>query len=117
VMVTFQNHNDFIVAAEDIIDIMENVNSDWFGFMLDIGSLPVPDPYKDIEKLIRYAVTWQVKENVKTDEGSVPTDFPRLMKIVNKHNYHGFFPLETLGDGDPRKKVQALYKLVTENML
>ena len=91
VMVTFQNHNDFIVAYEDIIDIMENVNSDWFGLMLDIGSLPVPDPYKDIEKLIRYAVTWQVKENVKTNEGSVPTDFPRLMKIVNEHDYHGFF--------------------------
>lgn len=117
VMVTFQNHNDFIVASEDIIDIMENVNSDWFGLMLDIGSLPVPDPYKDIEKLIRYAVTWQVKENVKTNEGSVPTDFPRLMKIVNEQNYHGFFPLETLGEGDPRKKVQALYKQVTENMI
>lgn len=117
VMVTFQNHNDFIVAYEDIIDIMENVNSDWFGLMLDIGSLPVPDPYKDIEKLIRYAVTWQVKENVKTNEGSVPTDFPRLMKIVNEQNYQGFFPLETLGEGDPRKKVQALYKQVTENMI
>jgi sugar phosphate isomerase/epimerase len=117
VMVTFQNHNDFIVSTEDIIDIMEGVNSNWFGFMLDIGSLPVPDPYKEIEKLIRYAVTWQVKENVKTNEGSVPTDFPRLMKIVNEQNYHGVFPLETLGEGDPRKKVQTLYKQVTENMI
>lgn len=117
VMVTFQNHNDFIVSTEDIIDIMEGVNSNWFGFMLDIGSLPVPDPYKEIEKLIRYAVTWQVKENVKTHEGSVPTDFARLMKIVKEQNYQGFFPLETLGEGDPRKKVQALYKQVTENMI
>ena len=48
---------------------------------------------------------------------SIPTDFPRLMKIVNEHNYHGFFPLETLGEGDPRKKVQALYKLVMDSML
>jgi sugar phosphate isomerase/epimerase len=117
VMVTFQNHNDFIVATEDIIDIMDNVNSEWFGLMLDIGSLPVPDPYKDIEKLICYAVTWQVKENVKTHEGSVPTDFGRLMKIVDEQNYQGFFPLETLGEGDPRKKVPVLYKQVTENMI
>ena len=117
VMVTFQNHNDFIVATEDIIDIIEGVHSEWFGFMLDIGSLPVPDPYKDIEKLIRYAVTWQVKENIKTNEGSVPTDFARLMKIVNEHNYQGFFPLETLGEGDPREKVKALYKKVMENMI
>jgi len=85
--------------------------------MLDIGSLPVPDPYQDIEKLIRFAVTWQVKENVKTNEGSVPTDFAKLMKIVNEHNYQGFFPLETLGEGDPREKVKALYKQVMENMI
>lgn len=117
VMVTFQNHNDFIVATEDIIDIMERINSEWFGLMLDIGSLPVPDPYKDIEKLIRYAVTWQVKENVRTNEGSIPTDFARLMKIVDEYNYQGFFPLETLGEGDPRKKVPVLYKQVTENMI
>jgi sugar phosphate isomerase/epimerase len=117
VMVTFQNHNDFIVATEDVIDIIEGVHSEWFGFMLDIGSLPVPDPYKDIERLIRYAVTWQVKENVNTNEGSVPTDFARLMKIVNEHNYQGFFPLETLGEGDPREKVKALYKKVMENMI
>lgn len=117
VMVTFQNHNDFIVSSEDIIDIMEGVHSEWFGLMLDIGSLPVPDPYKDIEKLIKYAVTWQVKENVKTNEGSIPTDFTRLMKIVNEHNYQGFFPLETLGEGDPREKVKVLYKKVMENMI
>jgi sugar phosphate isomerase/epimerase len=117
VIVVFQNHNDFIVTREDIVEIIEGVHSEWFSFMLDIGSLPVPDPYKDIEKLIRYAVTWQVKENVKTDEGSIPTDFPRLMKIVNENNYHGFFPLETLGEGDARKKVQALYKRVMDAML
>jgi len=113
VMVTFQNHNDFIVAAEDIIDIMERVHSRWFGLMLDIGSLPVPDPYKDIQRLIHFAVTWQVKENVNTDAGSVPTDFGKLMKIVSEQKYQGFFPLETLGEGDPREKVSILYKLVT----
>ncbi len=117
VIVVFQNHNDFIVTREDIVDILEGVHSDWFSFMLDIGSLPVPDPYKDIEKLIKYAVTWQVKENVKTDKGSIPTDFARLMKIVHDKQYQGFFPLETLGEGDPREKVRALYKTVMDNMI
>ena len=117
IMVVFQNHNDFIVAADDIIDILEKVDSDWFGLMLDIGSLPVPDPYKDIERLIKYAVTWQVKENVKTDTGSIPTDFGRLMEIVHDHKYQGFFPLETLGEGDPKKKVEILYKQVMEKMI
>jgi sugar phosphate isomerase/epimerase len=116
VMVAFQNHNDFIVTTEDIIDIMENVHSDWFGLMLDIGSLPSIDPYREIEELIPYAVTWQVKEQVKTNDSSVPTDFGKLMHIVDKQKYQGFFPLETLGEGNPRIKIQALYKQVMENM-
>jgi sugar phosphate isomerase/epimerase len=116
VTVVFQNHNDFIVATEDIIDIMERVDSAWFGLMLDIGSLPVPDPYREIERLIPYAVTWQVKENVQTDEGSVPTDFGKLMQIVDEHEYQGFFPLETLGEGNPRSKVRELFKNVSDNM-
>jgi sugar phosphate isomerase/epimerase len=115
-MITFQNHNDFIVSTEDIIQIIQAVDSEWLGLMLDIGSLPADDPYLEIEKLIPYAVTWQVKERVKTSIGDVPTDFRRLMKIVSESNYEGYFPLETLGEGDPYKKVRILFKQVTETM-
>ena len=115
VMIAFQNHDDFIVSSGDIIDIMEGVDSEWFGLMLDIGSLPTDDPYAEIEKLIPYAITWQVKENLKTSGASIPTDFEKLISIVDKSNYQGYFPLETLGEGDPREKVKTLYKLVTDH--
>jgi sugar phosphate isomerase/epimerase len=117
VMISFQNHNDFIRTTDDIIDIMQAVNSEWFGLMLDIGSLPVDDPYSEIEKLIPFAITWQVKEHVKTMKGEVPTDFRKLMKIVDDGGYHGYFPLETLGEGDPQEKVMTLYRLVADNMI
>lgn len=112
VMVAFQNHDDYIVYTPDIIEIMEAVPSDWFGLMLDIGSLPVADPYREIEKLIPYAITWQVKENVKTDGEPKPTDFSRLMKIIDQVGYVGYLPIETLGEGDPFEKVQRLYSQV-----
>jgi sugar phosphate isomerase/epimerase len=112
VMVAFQNHDDYIVYTPDIIDIMEAVPSDWFGLMLDIGSLPVADPYREIEKLIPYAITWQLKENVKTDGAPKPTDFARLMKIIDQSGYEGYLPLETLGEGDPFEKVKRLYSQV-----
>ncbi|MEN8228430.1 MAG: sugar phosphate isomerase/epimerase family protein [Bacteroidota bacterium] len=114
VMVVFQNHFDYIKSTQEVVEILDAVQSEWFGLMLDIGSIPGPDPYPDIEKLIPYAASWQVKEQMKSGNGTVPTDFGRLMKIVHDQQYHGYFPLETLGEGDPEKKVEALYQEVIQ---
>lgn len=112
IMLAFQNHYDYIRSNSDILEILDGVGSGWFGLMLDTGSVEGPDPYQDIEQLIPHAITWQVKEQVRTGQGSVPTDFEKLMKLVAKHRYQGYFPLETLGEGDPRQKVRALYDRV-----
>ncbi len=114
VNVAFQNHLDFLVKTEDIIDILKRVDSEWFGLMLDTGSVAGSDPYHEIEKLIPYAVSWHVKENVRMGEDSVPADFPKLMSIIHKGAYQGFLPLETLGEGDPKEKVQALFQKVSK---
>jgi sugar phosphate isomerase/epimerase len=89
---------------------MESVPSDWFGLMLDIGSVAGRDPYGEIERLIPYATSWQVKEKVREGDRMVPTDFSRLMQLVKDRSYRGYFPLETLGEGDPREKVKKLYR-------
>lgn len=116
VNVAFQNHHDFLVNTEDIIDTIKQVDSDWFGLMLDTGSVSGSDPYLEIEKLIPFAVSWQVKEKVRMGEDTLPVDFPRLMALIHKEAYQGFLPLETLGEGDPKEKVQALFRKVTKYM-
>jgi sugar phosphate isomerase/epimerase len=117
VSVAFQNHNDSIVYADDIIDIIKRVSFDWFGLMLDTGSIAGPDPYDEIDRLIPYAITWQVKEEVQTAAGMAPVDMKRLMELIRKHRYHGFLPIEILGEGDPRPRVRDLYRKVTETLL
>ena len=112
VMIAFQNHYDYITSTTEIVEILEAVDSGWFGLMLDIGSVEGPDPYPDIERLIPYAISWQAKEEVRSGNGTAPTDYPRLMKLVKKMDYRGYFPLETLGEGDPLRKVEALYSRV-----
>ncbi len=37
-----------------------------------------------------------------------------FMDIVQKYPYEGFFPLETLGEVDPKAKVENLYRKVTQ---
>jgi len=105
VIVGLQNHHDFVKTANETIRIVEAVNSEWFGVILDIGSLRQGDPYAEIEKLVPYAVTWQLKENVWYGEKEVPTDVGRIKAVLDKAGYRGFLPIETLGAGDPRVKV------------
>ena len=109
VMISYQNHNDFTTNAAQAIEIIERVDSEWFGLMLDTGSLPEGDAYQEIERLIPYAISWQVKEMIYAEGTKVKTDFARLMQIVRRSGYHGYFPLETLGEGDPYQKVRLLY--------
>ena len=65
--------------------------------ILDVGSLRQHDVYEEIEKLMPYACTWQIKEQVWYGEKAVPIDLPRLKAIVEKVGYHGFLPIEALG--------------------
>jgi sugar phosphate isomerase/epimerase len=105
VIVGLQHHNDFLKTAAETIRVVEAVNSEWFGVILDIGSLRQGDPYAEVEKLIPYAVTWQLKEKVWYGEKEVATDVGRIKALIEKAGYRGFLPMETLGPGDPRVKV------------
>lgn len=105
VIVAIQNHNDFIKTAEDVIKIIKLVNREWFGLILDTGSYRSGDPYEQIARTIPYAVNWQVKENIYVDGKEVKTDLVRLFKLIKESGYRGYVPVETLGKGDPKKKV------------
>ncbi|HEY3443868.1 MAG TPA: sugar phosphate isomerase/epimerase family protein [Paludibaculum sp.] len=112
VIVGLQNHNDFVKSAAETIRITEAVNSEWFGVILDIGSLRTADPYEEIECLLPYAVSWQLKETVWYGRKEVPTDLARVKSIIDKGGYRGVLPIETLGAGDPREKVARFLKEV-----
>lgn len=105
VMIGLQNHNEAIKTAAQTIRILEAVNSEWLGVVLDIGSLRQHDPYQEIEALIPYAISWQVKEFVWENGKESPVDITRLGGIIRRAGYRGWFPVETLGPGDPFQKL------------
>ena len=112
VIIAVQNHNDFLKTAADVHRIFEMVDSEWLGLNLDIGSYREKDPYAEIKDNVQYAVTWQIKENVWINGKETPTDFKKLLKIIKDSGYRGYLPLETLGAGDPYKKVPVLLENV-----
>jgi sugar phosphate isomerase/epimerase len=112
VIVGLQNHNGFLKTAAETIRVIEAVNSEWFGSILDVGSLRQSDPYQEIQRLLPYAVSWQLKESVWVGGKEVPTDLEKVKAIIDKGGYRGFLPIETLGEGDPRVKVAAFVEKV-----
>jgi sugar phosphate isomerase/epimerase len=113
VIVGLQQHNDFLKTADETIRVIEGVNSPWFGDILDVGSLRSgSDPYAEIEKLVPYAVSWQVKENVGQGKQEMPIDLKRLKAIIDKAGYRGVLPFEALGSGDPKVKVAGFLEQI-----
>jgi sugar phosphate isomerase/epimerase len=103
VLVGVQNHGDFLQTADQCIELVKLVDSDWFGLIVDTGKFLTPDPYVDIEKVMPYAVNFQIKESPFGPRGTVKTDLKRLIKIVHNSGFRGYLPIETLEiKGEPR---------------
>ncbi len=56
-LVGVQNHGDFFETAEETIKLVKLVNSNWFGIVVGTGYFITPDHYRDIEKVMPWALT------------------------------------------------------------
>ena len=81
------------------------MGSDWFGLILDIGSVRMGDPYAEIEKLVPHAVSWQIKEMVGRNGQEERTDLRKIKAIIDRSGYRGYVPFEALGPGDPGPRI------------
>ncbi len=109
VVAGMQHHNDFLYEADEVIDILKRVDSEWFGLILDIGSLRKGDPYKEIRKLAPYANYWFIKELVYRDGIAEPVNMKKIAAILKDVNYRGYVSFESLTDGDPRQIVSSMF--------
>lgn len=109
VIAGLQHHHNFLYEADDIIDILKRVDSEWFGLILDIGSLRRGDPYKEIQKLAPYSNYWFIKELVYVDGIAEPVNMNKIAKILKDVNYTGYISFESLTDGDPKQIVTSMF--------
>jgi sugar phosphate isomerase/epimerase len=114
VMIAFQNHDELLRTADEVLALRERVASPWFGLNVDIGSLRSADPYDEIARLAPHACTWQIKERLYRRGQEEKTDLRRVFAILKGAGYRGYAPLETLGPGDAREKVRRFLAEVRE---
>ena len=106
ILIGIQNHGDFLKTADETIKLVKMVNSPWFGVIVDTGYFITKDPYADIEKVMPYAVNFQLKESVFGAASPIKIDLDRIMEIVKRTGYRGYLPIETLSPlgGNKNKK-------------
>lgn len=110
VIIGVQNHGDFLQTADQVMQLVEGVDSPWCGVIVDTGYFNhTKDPYAEMAKVAPYAVNWQVKQSPWGEESDVPMDFIRLLKIVRQSGYRGYLPIETL-ESDPFTAVPAMIR-------
>jgi sugar phosphate isomerase/epimerase len=95
VIVGVQNHGDFLKTAEQTIKLIEMIDSEWVGVILDTGNFPTA-PYEEIAAVLPYTVNFQIKESPYGKDSPIRLDLDRLVKIVRDAGYRGYLPIETL---------------------
>jgi len=115
IMIAIQNHHDFLKTSDQINTLLSMCSSDNVGLMLDVGTLRMGDPYAEIERVIKRAITWQIKEHVYIKGVKTNLDINRLMKLIQKSKYRGYLPMEVLGDENKEDRIESfLAKLRNE---
>jgi sugar phosphate isomerase/epimerase len=106
VILALENHGGIVSRADQLLAIVREVKSDWFGVNLDTGNFHGPDPYAELAQAAPYSVVVQVKTEVSVGKGpKEPVDMGRLIKILRDVNYSGFVTLEYEAAEDPRRAV------------
>lgn len=114
VHLALENHGGPTTTAAQLLKLVQDVKSPWFGVNLDTGNFQSEDVYDDIARVAPYALNVQVKVVVNTGGQKQPSDFPRLAKILRDVGYRGYIVLEYEEDGDPRVECPEYTKRIRE---
>jgi sugar phosphate isomerase/epimerase len=108
IILALENHGGIVSRADDLLTIVQAIDSDWFGVNWDSGNVEGPDPYGELAKLAPYAVTAQIKTHIGRNGSRQPADFTRVLDTLRKVDYRGWIALEYEDDEDPKTAVPPL---------
>jgi len=96
IVLAIENHGGFPVTSEQVITIIEAVDSPWFGANLDTGNF-LSDWYQQMAEVIPYTVVAQLKVNLRsTVRGGrrLATDPDRIVRLLENEGYERYLALE-----------------------
>lgn len=117
IMLALENHGGIVATPDQLLAIVREVKSDWFGVNLDTGNFHGPDPYAELARVAPYAVVVQVKTEITIGGGpKQAADLARVIGVLRDAKYRGFVVLEHEAPENPRQAVprylQQLRRLI-----
>lgn len=101
VMLAVENHWGLTRTPEGLLRIAREIQSPWFGLLLDTGNF-LEDPYDKLSAVASKAVFVQAKTYVGGGEWyTLDLDYPRIARILKDAGYRGWVSLEMEGKADP----------------
>ncbi len=105
-MLALENHGGVTATAEQILQIVREVDSPAFGINLDSGNFrSSDDPYRELEAIAPYAINAQLKVEVFPGGVRQETDVLRVVKLLRDAGYSGWLALEYEADEPPREAI------------
>ncbi|MFT5128519.1 MAG: sugar phosphate isomerase/epimerase [Rhodothermales bacterium] len=93
IMIGVENHGN--ISPDQLVEIIEGVDSPWIGINLDTGNFHTEDPYADLARSAPWAVNIQVKLEMRSPQGvHSAADYGRIAQILREARYQGFVVLE-----------------------
>lgn len=96
IVLAIENHGGFPTTSQQVIKIIQEINSPWFGANLDTGNFS-NDWYRQMAEIIPYSVVVQLKVNLRSTVQTakpITTDPERIIKLLKNEGYRRYVTLE-----------------------
>jgi len=112
VVLGLENHWGLASTPEGVLKIINAIDSPWLKVTLDTGNF-LEDPYDKLEQLAPYTTF----VHAKTYYGggiwyALDLDYPKIARIIRKHNYKGYISLEFEGMENPQTAIPKSLELL-----
>ncbi len=108
VFLALENHGGISTKIDDLVRLVSDVKSPWFGINLDSGNFQAAtsakEAYAGMRQMAPYALNAQIKVKIAlADRQKADTDFGTIAKILKDSGYRGYVVLEFEEAEDPRE--------------
>ena len=114
VILGLENHWGLARTPEGLLRIVNAINSPWLQILLDTGNF-LEEPYDKLDMCAPKTVFMQAK----TYYGgglwyTLDLDYPRIARIMRKHNFRGYISLEFEGNEDYKTAIPKSLSLLRQ---